>query len=355
MTSGISVSLQFLDRLDRRSSATREAYESGLLNFAKCFNVDSPDLVVGKIKTGELDLYGTLDKFLEFMIADGFAPKTTCCYLSSVKSYLRYEGLVVDNYQLRIRSSVPSNVESSLDRIPTRDEMRVLLMDSNPRSRALVALLVTSGLRIGEAAALRVGHVNLLENKVTVAAARSKSRKTRITFITDETAKLLRDYLKGRENEKEAWLFPRLRDPTRPAGKQTLYMLIYRTLTKAGLGKKLDPESWMYELHPHAFRKYFFTKLIGAGVDRGVAEYLMGHKFGLDNAYLRMDEDRLRKEYMKAADDFVFLTDKKLDKEGKERIDYLQDQIKLKDAELTSILARLDKLEATRTERLTLK
>jgi integrase len=65
----------------------------------------------------------------------------------------------------------------------------------------------------------------------------------------------------------------------------------------------------MYDLHPHAFRKYFFTKLIGAGVDRGVHEYLMGHKFGLDNSYLRMTEDHLRQEYLKAKDDFTFLTD----------------------------------------------
>jgi len=101
----------------------------------------------------------------------------------------------------------------------------------------------------------------------------------------------------------------------------------------------------MHELHPHSFRKYFFTKLIGAGVDRGVAEYLMGHKFGLDNAYLRMDEERLRKEYMKAADDFVFLTDRKLDRESKERVDQLQEQLKKKDMELIATNERLARLE----------
>jgi hypothetical protein len=71
----------------------------------------------------------------------------------------------------------------------------------------------------------------------------------------------------------------------------------------------------------------------------------MGHRFGLDNAYLRMDEERLRKEYMKAADDFVFLTDKRLDRESKERVDQLQDQIKRKDVELISTNERLARLE----------
>jgi intergrase/recombinase len=119
---------------------------------------------------------------------------------------------------------------------------------------------------------------------------------------------------------------------------------------KLGLRQKLDPSSFMHELHPHSFRKYFFTKLIGAGVDRGVAEYLMGHKFGLDNAYLRMDEEHLRKEYMKAVDDFIFLTDRKLNRESKERVDHLQEQLKRRDAELLETNERLTKLEKEQSE-----
>jgi integrase/recombinase XerD len=233
--------------------------------------------------------------------------------------------------------------------------MRVLLLSANPRTRALIALLATSGLRIGEAANLRVGNIDLLKNTVSVLAAKSKSRQTRITFIPDETAGFLRDYLRNRVNNKDEWLFPDFYNREERAGKGALYMLINRALTKTGLREKLDPDSPMYELHPHAFRKHFFTKLIGAGVDRGIAEYLMGHKFGLDNSYLRLDEERLRKEYMKAADDFTFLTDTKLDKESKQRVDQLQDQLKRKDLELTSIYERLAKLEAVHTERLTLK
>lgn len=114
-------------------------------------------------------------------------------------------------------------------------------------------------------------------------------------------------------------------------------MRIFGVLQKQGLPAKLDLDSRMYELHPHAFRKYFLSKLIGSSVDRGVAEYLRGHRFGLDNAYLRMDEDHLRKEYEKAADEFTFLQDRKPDRESKERVAELQPLLKRKDAELASI------------------
>lgn len=337
-------SVQFLERVGRWSELTRVAYGVSLGVFAKSFGVSQPDEIVAKIKVGELDVYDAFDKFTGILVARALAPKTIHMYVAAVKSYLRHEGVEVDNYQLRIRAGVPPNMETSLDRIPTHEELRRILLACNTRARALIALLASSGLRIGEAGNLRVGNLDLLGNKVTVVAARSKSRRTRVTFITDETARFLREYLGQRINSKDEWLFPRP-GTQEHLTRNSLYGFIQLPLMKLGLRQKLDPSSFMHELHPHSFRKYFFTKLIGAGVDRGVAEYLMGHKFGLDNAYLRMDEERLRKEYMKAADDFVFLTDRKLDRESKERVDQLQEQLKKKDMELIATNERLARLE----------
>jgi integrase len=97
-----------------------------------------------------------------------------------VKSYLQHESVPIDGKQIRLKVGIPPDIESSLDRIPTRDEMRLLLRDSDPRVRALISLLATSGLRIGEAALLRVGNLNLDEERVTVMAKKTKSRSMRI-------------------------------------------------------------------------------------------------------------------------------------------------------------------------------
>jgi integrase len=85
---------------------------------------------------------------------------------------------------------LPPKAEVSIDRIPTREEMRSIILNSNRKTRALAALLATSGLRIGEAASLRVANVHLLGNKITLIASRTKTKKPRVTFITDETAGL---------------------------------------------------------------------------------------------------------------------------------------------------------------------
>lgn len=313
-------------------------------SFARCFRVQSVDLLTAKIKSSELDAYATLDKFVGWLAGNGAAPKTIWIYVGAVKSLLDHEGVLLDQRKLR-RVQLPAKVEVSIDRIPTREELRGLILNSGPGTRTLIALLTSSGLRIGEAGNLRIGNLELLSNRITVIANKTKSRRTRVGFITDETAGFIREYLGRRIDSKDEWLFPDPEDPSKPCPRNTLYMRIFRVLRKQGLRAKLDPDSRMYELHPHAFRKYFFSKLIGSGVDRGVAEYLMGHRFGLDNAYLRMDEERLRKEYMKAADEFTFLQDRKLDLESKEQVDELRDQLKRKDAELLSTNERLARLE----------
>ena len=119
---------------------------------------------------------------------------------------------------------------------------------------------------------------------------------------------------------------------------KALYMEIYRVLKKLGLLSRSDPDSKRNELHPHCFRKYFFSKLIGAGVDRGVAEHFMGHNFGLDNAYLHQSEEELRKECSKAVDSFTFLTEPKVDKDSKETIRQLQE-------EMRAVRIKMDMLE----------
>jgi hypothetical protein len=45
---------------------------------------------------------------------------------------------------------------------------------------------------------------------------------------------------------------------------------------------------------------------LAAGIDRGIVEGFMGHKFGLDSAYLRLSDDQLRELYAKAADSMSF-------------------------------------------------
>ena len=337
---------EFLERKSRRSEATRTTYAKAEAAFARCFDVDSPDAIVARIKAADLDGYQALDKFVGWLMANGSSPKTVHTYLSAVKGLFRFEGINIDSYQFKARVELPPKMEISIDRIPTREEIREIILNSDKKTRALVGILATSGLRLGEAASLRIGNLDFESNKVTVMSQRTKSRRGRVVFTTDEAANFLKEYIGARLKNKDEWVFVDERNVGNHSTADGLYMNVYRVLEKLNLKNRLDPDSKRNELHPHSFRKYFFSKLIGAGVDRGISERLMGHRFGFDNAYLHIDEERLKQEYMKSADDFTFLTDKKLDRESKKRVDDLEEQLKERDTAVASMQQRLAQYES---------
>lgn len=129
--------------MGRRSEATRTTYACGLDAFARCFGVQSVDLLVAKIKSGELDAYNTLDKFVGRLSAEGAAPKTIWIYAGAVKSLLEHEGILLHRRTLG-KVQLPVKVEISIDRILTREELRTLILNSLPGRRALIALLASS-------------------------------------------------------------------------------------------------------------------------------------------------------------------------------------------------------------------
>ena len=64
---------EFIESVGRRSEKTADAYQRGLDLFALCHHVDSPDLLVTRIKAGKLNQYQLLDKFISFMNREGYA------------------------------------------------------------------------------------------------------------------------------------------------------------------------------------------------------------------------------------------------------------------------------------------
>jgi integrase len=279
-----------------------------------------------------LDVYKALDNFVGYCMQSGLAPKTTLTYVGAVKGFLRHEDVAIDQYRLREKVTLPPKVEVSLDRTPTQAELRKLILEADLKMKAAVAVLATSGMRIGELCALRIGNINFEKKpaQITIPANKTKTKQTRVVRISEETANLLKEYLGKRINEKKEWVFPHHEDPTKPYAKNALHNMIMRLIQKCELLDKLDPESKRYALHPHCLRKYFFTQLIASGIDRGIAEYFMGHKFGLDANYLRLNEELLDKEYLKAADKFIFLREisppqESLIKENKEMQQQIQE------------------------------
>jgi integrase len=266
---------------------------------------------VGLIRAGKVDVYRALDGFVAFLMKDGLAPRTVWNYLSAARGFLRFEDVEVDEYKLRDKITLPPKMEVSVDRIPTSEELRKLLLEADLRLKAMVAVLASSGMRIGELCNLRVGNIDFKNRptRITILGKFSKSKANRVVRMSDEAANLVKEYLGKRMSSKEEYVFPSTTNPSQPSKRNALAMSLRRLIERCGLLKKLDPESRRYEVHVHCFRKFFFTQLIASGIDRGIAEYWMGHRFGLDSNYLRLNEKALDDEYLKVAPKLTFLSD----------------------------------------------
>jgi integrase len=121
---------------------------------------ENPDEVVSSIRSGKTDVYKALDNFVAFLMKEGFAPRTVWNYLSAARGFLRYEDVQVDQYKLRDKITLPPKMEVSVDRIPTSEELKKLLLEADLRLKAAVAILASSGMRIGELCNLRVCNID---------------------------------------------------------------------------------------------------------------------------------------------------------------------------------------------------
>ena len=155
---------------------------------------------------------------------------------------------------------------SDIPRYFPKDEVRRFFLQipkRNLRDRVLFDLMYRHGLRRTEAARLKLSDVDLREN--TIRIDRLKRSRSGVYRLYPTSARLLRQYLKGRE--KREYLFP-----GRRAGKHISATTIYYTCRKYARGAKLSRSN------PHAFRHSCGVHAANARLDLIDIADMLGHK-----------------------------------------------------------------------------
>lgn len=164
------------------------------------------------------------------------------------------------------------------------------------RDRLIVQFATTSGIRVGAMAGLKVKDVREVLEKstepylVSIPAEYSKSGLPYISFINEETAISLREWIKTKKLGPEDRIFPKRRQI------EASFTLIKK---RADLE---SPENRIF----HGLRKYFKTVLVSSGVPEAFSEMLMGHSSTtLQGRYTAPPIEQLRQEYSKALGNFA--------------------------------------------------
>lgn len=171
----------------------------------------------------------------------------------------------------------------------TQDQVkRILKACISERDRAIVLMLLDSGVRASELCALNVGDIDIKTGTVTV--HKGKGGKGRTTFIGAKTRKQLLRYLLQRNKATDQ----------EPA---FLSELTRQRLTAFGLTqvmKRLETRSGIDGVTCHGFRRTFALEFLRGGGNIYVLAKLMGHaSIDVLKHYLAITQDDLKAAHEK--------------------------------------------------------
>ena len=159
------------------------------------------------------------------------------------------------------------------------------------RDRALIELLYSSGLRLGEIMEALLENLYLEEGHIRVTG---KGNKTRIVPIGKKALEEINNYLdKGRKklvnSKSTSHIFLSIR------GKKLSPSRIWQIVKERS--KRADIKS---PIHPHQLRHSFATHLLSGGADLRIIQELLGHAdISTTQTYTHVDEKGLKKVHKK--------------------------------------------------------
>ena len=134
------------------------------------------------------------------------------------------------------------------------------------KPKAMVALMYSAGLRIGEVCSLRCEDIQRKNMRIHI--THGKSRSDRFAILSGAALEILNRYWFACGRPRE-WIFPKQNDPSRPI--DTFYLPRHIAAHERELG-------WPKRLTCHSFRHAFGTHLYENGTDLMTIKTLMGHK-----------------------------------------------------------------------------
>ncbi|MFY3740127.1 MAG: integrase [Candidatus Nitrosomirales archaeon] len=245
----------FYEKIFRKSHSRKSMT---LAKFAvKAFNefctntfVKSLNEVINEVKSDRLDPYKLLDNFVAYLDRNGKAPGTIQTYTAYAKKYLRFHGVKIYNEDFKQEVSLPTKFKFHDDPI-TREIIARILNVCNPRFKTLLLVLCSSGMRIGEALALRVRDINFdsTPTRIMIRPMSTKTSEARETFITEEATIAMKDFLGYRMNRLDSFVFGDYDDAVQAANNASAsFRKMLRKLPD--LNQKIDDHT-RFRIHLH--------------------------------------------------------------------------------------------------------
>jgi len=204
--------------------------------------------------------------------------------LSSFFAWLENEDYIVKSPVRRIHKvKTTRRVKETLT-----DENLEKLRDtcSNVRDLAILELLISTGMRVGELTRLNISDMNLQERSCIVLG---KGNSEREVYFSAKSKMYIKKYLARRTDDNEA-LFVSLIKPYNRLGISGIEILI----------RNLGKDANINKVHPHKFRRTMATMAIDKGMPIEQVQKLLGHiKIDTTMEYAMVNQNNVKNSHRK--------------------------------------------------------
>ena len=225
--------------------------------------------------------------FLILLEQKAHRPGGIHCYYRSVKTFFRwYENEAEPENWLNPINKVKAPIVPLEPLDPVSIETIKAMMNTcnrgeltDARDKAVLLVLLDTGIRLGEFLALNTDDVDPITGMVLIRSG--KGRKPRNVYLGDKSRRSLRKYVRQRTDSSPALWINRFGERLADTG---LRMILRRRAAKAGVPVP----------SPHDFRRAFALERWRAGIDILTLAKLMGHtSLQVLNRYLKQIGDDL--------------------------------------------------------------
>ncbi len=269
--------LNWLELIKNKSPKTVEQYDRHLKYFQEYLKTINKENII--IENIDLDIAEGFRTYIYKKSQKSLSLKTINAYMITLRSFLKY------CEKTGIQSLSPTAIdlikaEQRQVEFLNEDELKKLFSQVNittiigKRDLAIMKCIYSTGLRISELCQLNKNDINLETKEFVV---RGKGRKLRIVYLTDETAKIIKEYQEAR-NDIYAPLFIRhnfkkeniseLDDENLRLTRFFITSMIKEYALKAGILK---------DISAHTLRHSFATTLLCNWADLRSIQEMLGH------------------------------------------------------------------------------
>jgi integrase/recombinase XerD len=248
-----------------------------------------------------------IEAFIEALQDRGLKPHSVRTRLCGVYAFVRFliekKAVSYELLERRIKLKLPDRLPRTIDPLDLKQLLSVI---DDIRDRALLLLLLRTGMRIGELLHTKVHDVDLNNHRILIYQA-EKNGVGRVVYYSEDAKEALLSWLQVRNTFKENLFYGQGRSSLSYEAARSMFN---KYLEKAGL---------LYSGYTlHCLRHTFATDLLNARMPLECLRVLLGHtSLEVTRIYARLTDKTREEEYFMAMERIL-----KGDSHGNDPCDY---------------------------------